>query len=144
MMVRLQPDQLAALDAWIALQSPPPAGPRRSARSSLTGLPPMLERLRRRWRQFRRGRRNDIRVMMYELESTKVIDPIDSDVVRLLSNDALHRWIGKATNRQSLSLLDRELRRREAWAVPAGRAYWISVASLVIAIGALIVSIAKI
>jgi len=104
----------------------------------------MLERLRRRWRQFRRGRRNDIRVMLYELESTKLIDPIDSDVVRLLSNDALHRWIGKANNRQSLSLLDRELRRREAWAAPAGRAYWISVASLVIAIGALIVSIMKV
>ena len=82
--------------------------------------------------------------MLYELESTKLIDPIDSDVVRLLSNDALHRWIGKANNRQSLSLLDRELRRREAWAAPAGRAYWISVASLVIAIGALIVSIMKV
>ena len=103
----------------------------------------MLEDLRRRWRWFRRGRRNDIRLLMYELETAKVIDPIDSDVVRHLSNDALHRWIGKATNRQSLSLLDMELRRREAWAGPAGRAYWISVASLVIAIGALIVSIAK-
>lgn len=79
--------------------------------------------------------------MLYEMEISKLRDPVDVHVVRRLSDEALHRWIGKATDKQSTSLLERELRRREAWAAPAGRAFWISLASLAIATGALIVSI---
>lgn len=104
----------------------------------------MLEKVRKRWGRLRRRRHTNILHTLYELEAGRLVDPVDASVIRHLSDDALHRWIGKATNKQSLSLLDRELRRREAWAAPAGRAYWISLASMVIAIGALIVSIMKI
>jgi hypothetical protein len=46
-MVRMQPDQLAGLDAWIAGQDPPPSRPeaiRRLVEKGLAGSQPMKQR----------------------------------------------------------------------------------------------------
>ena len=60
-----------------------------------------------------------------------------------LSDYQLHEAIRLADRGQYhvQAIAEAELRRREAWAAPAGRAFWISIVSVVVALGALAVSI---
>lgn len=62
-----------------------------------------------------------------------------------LSDYQLHEAIRLADRGQHhvQAIAEAELRRREAWAAPAGRAFWISIVSAVLAVGALVVSIMK-
>lgn len=64
---------------------------------------------------------------------------------RRLSDYRLHEAIRLADRGQYhvQAIAEAELRRREAWRAPAGRAFWISIASAVIALGALAVAIFK-
>jgi hypothetical protein len=62
-----------------------------------------------------------------------------------LSDYRLHEAIRLADRGQYhvQAIADAELRRREAWRAPAGRAFWISIASAAIALGALAVAVFK-
>ena len=64
---------------------------------------------------------------------------------RRISDYQLHEAIRLSDKGQYhvQAIAEAELRRREAWAAPAGRAFWISIASAAIALGALVISIAK-
>lgn len=62
---------------------------------------------------------------------------------RPLSDYRLHEAIRLADRGQNhvQAIAEAELRRREAWRAPAGRAFWISIVSAAIALGALAVAI---
>lgn len=64
---------------------------------------------------------------------------------RRLSDYQLHEAIRQADRGQYhvQAMAEAELRRREAWRAPAGRAFWISIVSATIALGALAVAILK-
>lgn len=67
------------------------------------------------------------------------------EAARRLSDYQLHEAIRHADrgNFHVQAMAEAELRRREAWRAPAGRAFWISIASATIALGALAVAIFK-
>ena len=62
--------------------------------------------------------------------------------VRYLTDDDLHSILG-GYGIDNMSMFERELRRREAWSAPAGRALWISGLALVVSIAALAVAMVK-
>lgn len=95
------------------------------------------------WRRLRNRGVSDILLTLYEHGGVSLKDPTDHRLIALLSDGALHRWLGQASNRASVTALERELRKREAWAAPAGRAFWLSLASLAIATGSLIISVMR-
>lgn len=72
------------------------------------------------------------------------MDPSDIGA-RKLSDFRLHEAIRQSDRGQYhvQAIAEAEFRRREAWRAPAGRAFWISIASAVIAPGALGVAIFK-
>lgn len=103
----------------------------------------MIKRLRRKVAQWWRERDPDsLLLLLYEMRSIDLSDPDRPQLIRRFSDEALHHWLAKAREPKSRSMLERELRRREAWAAPAGRAYWISVAAFCVSVAALLVSIA--
>ncbi len=65
------------------------------------------------------------------------------ECARRLSDYRLYEAIRLADRGQYhvQAIAEAELRRREAWRAPAGRAFWISIASAAIALGALAVAI---
>lgn len=64
-----------------------------------------------------------------------------SDIAPLLSDEALHGWLGRENLKgDSRIAMERELRRREAWSAPAGRAVRVSAWALVVSVLALVVS----
>ena len=73
----------------------------------------------------------------------KLIPPEEDFLVRTLSNEKLHYWLARTPEGEAQIALERELRRREAWAAPAGRAFWISILSIVVSGGALATSLLK-
>ncbi|WP_344707407.1 hypothetical protein [Sphingomonas swuensis] len=64
---------------------------------------------------------------------------------RLLTDYRLHEAIRLSDRGQYhvQAIAEAELRRREAWRAPAGRAFWISIVSVLIAFGALAIAIIK-
>lgn len=74
------------------------------------------------------------------------------DAFGMPSRSTIQDWSDEELHRQLASnglwpeyraMAERELRRREAWDAPAGRAIWISCAALAVAILSLIVSLAR-
>lgn len=77
--------------------------------------------------------------------SSEWFDGFTVDEVRRLTDEDLHEILGRraVTDRYSLiSMCDAELRRRDAWASPAARAVWISLAAFLVAAVTLILNIA--
>jgi hypothetical protein len=69
--------------------------------------------------------------------------PADPAILKLLSDEALHGWLGRfEVQGDSRIGLERELRRREAWTSPAGRSAKIATAALVISILSILISAA--
>ncbi len=67
--------------------------------------------------------------------------PADPEIIQLLSDEALHGWLASIkTGPDTRIALDRELRRREAWAAPAGRAAKTSTWALCVSVAALVLS----
>jgi hypothetical protein len=63
------------------------------------------------------------------------------DIALLLSDDALHGWLGRESLKgDSRIAMERELRHREGWSAPAGRALKVSIWALAVSALALIVS----
>jgi len=89
-----------------------------------------FHRLFDRWRY---GSARELKLFCYESHLIPMSDPDDPDFVRLLSDRALHWWLGKATDPTSRSVLEREGRRREA-----RPAYWVGLAAVLISAIALI------
>lgn len=79
---------------------------------------------------------------LYELGANNLLPPDEPAVIRKLSDRRLHEWVALAKGDAKVAL-DRELRRREAWAAPAGRAVWISIGALAVSIAAIAVSLWK-
>lgn len=70
--------------------------------------------------------------------------PSDPKVIRRATDKQLHAMLaGDDATKAARIALEREQRRREAWAAPAGRAYWISVAALLVAAGSLVATILR-
>lgn len=63
--------------------------------------------------------------------------------IRGLSDSGLHEFLAGDLHRGTRIALERELRRRDAWATPAAVSLPISVGSLICAIAALIIAILK-
>jgi len=83
--------------------------------------------------RWRYGSARELKLFCYESHVIDMTDPDDPDFVRLLSDRALHWWLGKATDPTSRSILEREVRRREA-----RPAYWVGLAAVLISAIALI------
>ncbi|MBU7587916.1 MAG: hypothetical protein KAF42_01745 [Sphingopyxis terrae] len=63
-----------------------------------------------------------------------------------MTDDVLHGLLSRAElegYRAPKIAIERELRRRDAWDSPAGKAIWISIGALAVSISALLVSIFK-
>ena len=75
---------------------------------------------------------------MLELRGLDMRAPTDPWIISRLSDAALNRLINQSAGPELIGL-ERELRQREAWAGPAGRAYRISIAALVVSILSVIV-----
>jgi hypothetical protein len=71
----------------------------------------------------------------------RITQPSDRRIIARLSDHALHRWLSVPVRPEIKIALERELRRREAWAAPAGKAFYISLAALGVSAVALAVSI---
>lgn len=67
----------------------------------------------------------------------------DPSLLRKLNAGALAGIAFNSTNPVEKALVEQEVRRREAWAAPAGRSFWLSIAALAVSIGALAVAIFK-
>lgn len=98
------------------------------------------------WRAKRRALKKDnaLLLALYRIEYQKINPPHEAYIVRQLSEDILHGLLARAEQGNIIEArvaIERELRRRDAWASPAGRAFWISIAALVVSIAALGVSI---
>lgn len=62
--------------------------------------------------------------------------------IRKWSDLELHKWLASDTLQPiKRGMAERELRRREAWAAPAGRAFWISCGALATSFAALAISV---
>lgn len=90
-------------------------------------------------------RRAEVR---FHNEDPKRFQPsADPWVLRRLSDHALNTQLSDPAPTQRdpsrRVALERELRRRDAWAAPAGRAVWISAAALIVSVLALLVSFAN-
>lgn len=59
------------------------------------------------------------------------------------SNDELHKHLAGGLSTAARSMAERELRRREAWESPGGRAFYISIFALIVAVVSLLLSIFK-
>lgn len=71
-----------------------------------------------------------------------VLSYISEDELRRIDGYQLHQLAENyAIESAGRARAAAELRRREAWAAPAGRAYWISVGALVVSLCAVVVSI---
>ena len=98
------------------------------------------------WRAKRRADRKSYGFLLalYRMEYPDINPPHERYVIRQLTDDVLHHLLVKAEQgghaREKISI-ERELRRRDAWTAPAGKAYWISVFALLISLAALIVSL---
>lgn len=97
------------------------------------------------WRARRaeNARTNKLLVQLYAMDFPRLDPPHESYIVRGLSDEFLHTWLARTDEGVARYALERELRRREAWEAPAGKAFWISIGALVISSGALLVSILK-
>lgn len=55
--------------------------------------------------------------------------------IRKLANERLHEYLSdRNLDPTTRSLMERDMRRREQWSHPAGWAFWISVAALVVSV----------
>ena len=99
------------------------------------------------WRARRAAeiKENKLLLVLYKMEFPTIDPPHEGYIIRKLSEDNLHRLLVKAElgHAQAKIAIERELRRRDAWASPAGRAFWISMAALIVSIAAFGVSILK-
>jgi len=67
--------------------------------------------------------------------------PDEPAVIRLLSDEALNGWLSRADlSGDSRIGMERELRRREAWASPGGRSANMATWALIVSVLALVVS----
>lgn len=101
----------------------------------------------RKWREARSRARQarEFRETIAEVCQTSWhgVDPMSppGDIAPLLSDDALHGWLGRQSLRgDSRIAMERELRLREAWSAPAGRAVKVSTWALAVSVLALILS----
>lgn len=95
-------------------------------------------------RMMRKMNRDRIRTIaeICEQPGIHAHEPDEVAVIRLLSDESLHAWLGRPMlGADTRIAMERELRRREAWAAPAGRAARISGWALVISALALVVSV---
>lgn len=70
--------------------------------------------------------------------------PTDPAMIRRATDHQLHAMLaGEHATKAERIGLEREQRRREAWASPAGRAYWISIGALLVAAGSLAYTILR-
>lgn len=94
------------------------------------------------WRKAREWRRAELH---WHNSNPSQFTPIDDAwVLRRLKDDAFNTQLGDVGNTGAAPwrriAVEREMRRRDAWAAPAGRAYWISLGALLVAIASLLVS----
>lgn len=87
--------------------------------------------------RVRYGKRVALQLFLYEHQPYEMRDPDDPLLIRRFTDKGLHTWLGKATAPASRSLLEREVRRREA--LPA---YRVSLAALIVSGAALIGTVA--
>lgn len=92
--------------------------------------------------QRRERRAHEKEFMRWAIEEGEYVPP-DSRKIRALTDQQLHRFLGeqKISSPERFAL-EREMRRRDAWAAPAGRAYRISVCALVVSSVALMATLA--
>lgn len=92
--------------------------------------------------QRRERRLHEKEFVYWAIEEGEWLPP-DARRIRALTDRQLHRFLGeqKISPAERLAL-EREVRRRDAWAAPAGRAFWISVLALVVSSVALIATLA--
>jgi len=93
----------------------------------------LLRQIYRAFDRLRFGSARELQLFCYESHAIDMRDPGDPDLIRLLSDRALHWWVGKAVDATSRSMLEREVRRREA-----RPAYWVSISAVIISAVALI------
>ncbi len=94
------------------------------------------------WWKAREWRRAELR---WHNKNPSQFTPIDDVwVLRRLSDEAFNTQLGDVGNTTAAPwrriAVEREMRRRDAWAAPAGRAFWISLAALSVSIAALVIS----
>ena len=103
----------------------------------------------RKWRERRgqkRGQREVVEAIVDVCETSwhgidVISPPGDPEIVRRLSDESLHGWLGRDDLAGAARIaMERELRQREAWLAPAGRAVKISAWALGVSVLALIVS----
>lgn len=81
---------------------------------------------------------------LYELDAMRLRTPENPVIIRRLRTPTLHRLLAATGERSAGGIaIASELRRREAWSGPVGWAIWISVGAALVALGSLIVSIAR-
>lgn len=76
-------------------------------------------------------------VEIYSRHEVDLSPPDEAFVIRRLSDDKLVWWLARDPKGEAKIALEREMRRRDAWAAPAGRAFKISLISLIVAVLAL-------
>lgn len=94
------------------------------------------------WRKARAWRRAELR---WHNKNPSEFMPLDDVwVLRRLNEEAFNTQLSDLGNTGSApwrrTAVEREMRRRDAWAAPAGRAFWISLGALVVAIASLLIS----
>ena len=97
------------------------------------------------WHWQNRGRVRHFAKLSENWQGIQPMQPDEPAVFRLLSDEALHGWLSRADLAGDSRIgMERELRRREAWASPGGRSARIATWALAISAIALIVSIVSI
>jgi len=95
----------------------------------------MLQRLRDR----RLGRQADQVFDVFNAEFRRETGQYLPSEVRSLSDIDLHELVTRnELSAGSRSMMEREIKRREAWDAPAGKAFWISIIALAVSLSSLL------
>jgi hypothetical protein len=74
----------------------------------------------------------------------QIFEPPTIHEIREWTDTELHeKKVDRHTSPASLSLIEAEIRRRDAWAAPAGKAFWISCAALALSVISLVFTALK-
>jgi hypothetical protein len=98
----------------------------------------------RRWEAARQDRENNrAAVKVTDRLRHKDGDFTKAEIRAWTDEQLIARLKGTPLHHVSRGLAEQELKRREAWAAPAGKAYWISIAALAVSFCSLIVAALK-
>jgi hypothetical protein len=101
----------------------------------------MYQRLRDKWAQ-RKYRQGWDAAHLNAIRNGAAGDDVNRpDLLRKVSDERLNELLGGDIKGDGRVALEREQRRREAWAAPAGRAFWISLLAIFISAATLVFTI---